>query len=330
MGLPYVNALLEIGIPKQKVIAIEPHEGRRQEVEALGVVTLPTIAEAAQQAPTTAIVAVPSPLHRKVLEDLVAIGVKNSFTEKPLVLHTGELEGIEKLERSIYVGYLINFSPAMDQLWAFMKERDLECGQTLAMWGKNWCAVDRPIGPDLEEELVHPLLASLRLIGYEQVTDIQRQVIGTWVPYVQPEIATQGVQEQFGYSQKPNDTSVANFNVRVNNGRLVPISILSSFNFFEQRRTIDVTLMHKGNAFPDFKACLEFDAGSGATRVDRIRIIDARTDKVVLENEMSSNKLLLQLRAALDMFAGGNSDPRLVGLKEASDIVRLLDGALDK
>ena len=336
MGIPYVKALLTLQFDKAEIIGIEPDAERRQAVEALGVPVFASLADAAALGIESAIVSVPSPLHRKMFELCASLGIKNVFSEKPLVLNEAEFAGLDTLGLDIYTGYLIHFSPAVDYLCAFVEEKSLECAQVISMWGKNWCAVGRPMGPDLEEELIHPLVTAMRIIGRDKIVEIKRSgVIGTYVPYVRPEVAEKGKTEDFGFPERLNDTSLGNFNASTAARQSIPISILSSFNFARQRRTMDVTLMEEGETFPRYKAILDFDLRSAGGGVyDEVSIIDALTDQVVSDHggpkqgQFVGNKVLIQLEMALKAFAGEEPDPRLVNISWAGSIVRLLEGAL--
>ncbi len=332
MGVPYVRKLIECGIPLDQIIGVEPNAERAEAITNLGVSVRPSVLDCKDIGPKTAIVVVPSPLHRKVFDQCAEIGVQNLFTEKPLVLRAEELEGLDTLEMNILVGYLINFSPIVEKLIMFMREHHLRCTQFMSLWGKNWCAVNRPMGPDLEEELPHPLVLALALIGYDFESIRAYALAGSFIPFVRPELVQEADEQGFGFGRELNDTSIAFLKVQRGSYPSVPVSILSSFNAFEQRRLVDVSLSTFDKSFPDYKVCLEFDNPAQGGTVDRLRIIGARDDNLVLEKEWlqtgKPDKIGLQLKAVLEAFAGGSRHPMIVDFDTASQVVRLLDKAL--
>lgn len=323
MGLSYLKNLISLGIPTGHIVGVEPSDERRREVTALRVWAPHSVEKSADYVPKTAIVCAPSHMHRTIFDECARIGIQNILTEKPLVLHAQELEGLHELSVRLYVGYLINFSPTVQALTKFMRERGLQCRGVIAHWGNNWLAKDRPIGPNLQEELGHPLTLGLHLIGSDRIRNVGTASIAlSHVPYMRPEMKLDP------FTVDPNDTSLGMFCAETNEGSVVPISILSSFSLFEQRRVVDVSLVKQGESIPWYRACLEFDTFEARGRTDCLRIVEVRTQRPAIEPVIvRPNKLLLQLQAALEAFDGKAPDARLVTLDQAAQVVELLEGA---
>lgn len=324
MGFPYVKLLRKRGVSPEHIIAVDPVE--RPAISDLGVRQVPTLET--MTGIDAAIVAVPAPLHIEIFKLLAHAGVRNVLSEKPLVMSDLELHMLDQLGLNIFTGFVINFSPAIEALRTIVDEEHLRCVQFISTWGKNWCAVDRPMGPDLHEELPHPLVAAMCMLGFGNVRAFDSvQIGGTHVPFVRPELA--GQARIFGFSDDQlNDTTVGTIGVQVRDGASVPVSILSSFNMFEQRRELDVTLMRMGSVFPDLKARLSFDVADASGVGDGLKIIDARTNECRLERRFFANKLELQLKAFLDGLESGRFDQRLVDRRIAGMVVSAFDDTL--
>lgn len=331
MGFPYVRKLIELGISHKAILGIDPDGEACARAEAeFGISAFPNFDVIGMWQPRTAIIAAPAPMHRRLLEECASVGVTHVLCEKPLVMSAAELEGLESQGLTIYVGYLINLSPAIFRLQAMMAKQELECIQFHSIWGKNWFGVNRPIGPDLEEELVHPLVAAMHIVGWKDIVHIQRRIIGTRMPFVRPELEVRGALHCLG-GQKDNDTSNARFFIHVHAGRYVPCTIFSSFTFAFQRREIDLSLAVKGEIHPRFKVRLEFDLPGKIGVDDRLTIIDARSNESMYAYSFENvDKLKLQCAAFLDAARGGPPLSGLVGYDWAADVVRLIDGALEE
>ena len=84
------------------------------------------IGEALQKKPDVAIVLVNSPAHQLVIEQCHLAGIRKIFVEKPLVYTLDELEALNKLDlKTLYTGYLINFSGVVNDLFQFIKKEEL-------------------------------------------------------------------------------------------------------------------------------------------------------------------------------------------------------------
>ncbi len=95
------------------------------------------------------IIASNTPAHERNIRDRIENGgVTSIFSEKPLGLTLHQTEGIEEIARKhstdIYTGFLIRFSPAVEELRKFMKERNLVMTTGVVDWGKNRRGDTRP------------------------------------------------------------------------------------------------------------------------------------------------------------------------------------------
>lgn len=323
MAVPYIRALKELGVPSEHILGVEPDPDRRKLAEGLGIRVYADPEACRAERLSMAIVAAPAETHRRIFDACADLGIRNVLSEKPLVLQSSELDGLGGLGLRMYVGYLVNFSPVVTRLRGFIAERNLRVCEVHGIWGSNWVAKQRPIGPDLQEELPHPLVAALHIIGFDRLEGegLRGSIRRSFVQHVHPDAVREAKASY-------NDSSTGMILARTAEGD-VPIHLISSFNFFEQRRVIDVSLAENGSQVPTHKACLEFDVDH---RFDRLRIIDARTNAPIPEHQyepMASNKLLDQLRAVLEAFSGIAADERLIGFEVGSALVRLLEDVAD-
>lgn len=323
MGKPYIRALLAWGVPLEYIIAIEPDKERRMEVgEEFYVYSVPTLDVVPRTQIDAAIVAVPSPLHLSVFKECAARGIRTVFTEKPTVSNFRDFVELEKLNLDLLTGYLINFSPAVDEVCKFIHTQDLHCREGVSIWGKNWPGCDRWMGPDLEEETVHPLTTFMRIIGARSIKQATRWFNGSWVSHLRPELIQPG--------EVPQDTTSGKVRFILDDGSQADLHVVSSFNLAFQDRTIDLVLAGPDDKnAPQFKARLEFDVQVDGRMVDRLRVIEARSNKMVFENSWVVNKVQVQLNAFLNSISSGIIDERLVDVPWALDIHEILHGALD-
>lgn len=329
MGQLYTKALLEIGVNRNSIIGVDISSERLQSVAGKYPVLLYTtkLEEALQYNPEIALVVVNSVAHLRVIEQCYRAGIKKLFVEKPLVYNETELIKLERLEGlgSLYTSFLINFNGAVSSLFQFMKERNLIIIEARAVWGKNWCAINRPMGGDAEEEMPHPLALIFSAISLNQeIADINCFARLSNIPHVQPQFLEQAKSLDYGFPGVMNDSTTAYFAIKTKD-RVVPVHLQSSFNMYEQIRRVEVDFIRQGNSgLPEFKACLEFDVNGK----DRLRIKEALTDKEIVFQEFSGNKLAEQLSAVLRAFAGEITDPRLVGFNHSAWLVRLTQGVV--
>jgi len=330
MGRNYINSLLQSGIDGKSIVGVDTNTGNLQKVAAAypNLIYTKNIQEALRLKPEIALVIVNSPIHRAVIEQCYESGIKKFFVEKPLVYTIDQLQGLRKLNlKNLYTGYLINFSGIVEDLFQFMREENLIVVQARSLWGKNWCAADRPMGGDAEEEMPHPLALILSVIGRNQkIIGVESFARFTYVPYINPLVTEKVEMIDLGFPEKLNDSSLADFSIRTNRN-IINAHILTSFNLYEQQRRVEINFAeHDSNSnFPKFKACLEFDTDGK----DLLRIKNAQNDEEVLTREFKGNKLREQLEAALKTFAGEDADPRLVGFKQASRLVRLIQESIE-
>jgi len=327
MGNFYVDSLFKLGFHQSQILAtdINPeHLGAiRDRYPNLGLVT-GNNEKAFAQKPDAAIVAVSSPQHKEVIIKCFEAGVAKVFVEKPLVYRPVDLVELEDHDLDkLYVSYLINFSPVVSDFFAQINNQNLIVLQARSLWGKNWCAVNRPMGGDAEEEAVHPLALIMAAIEVsDRIYDVETHGRFSYVPYVQPHLVDEAAKLQLGFPGNLNDSSLLDCRFEVKGGRLLNAFIMSSFNLFEQVRMVEFSLAFRdGDEFPLYKAKLEFDVQGK----DMLRIKSARTDKQMLYKLSSRDKLLEQLKAALAAFAGEKPDLRLVGFGQASNLVRIID-----
>ncbi len=328
MGRFYVSALLELGIPVEKIVAIEVNSDRLMSVvEAFGLTRFyPELSRSIiePRRRNCAIICVNTPAHLKVIEECYNAWLRRIFVEKPLVQSVKELEPLFSMSSlQLYTAYLINFSGIVRELHVMIRKNNWLVLQARAVWGKNWCSVNRPMGGDLEEEMPHPLALILSTISTNQKIDrVNSFAALTRIPFVQPHLLKEA--EEIGvYYVNLNDSSLINLEV-VDGSRTINAHLLSSFNMFEQLRRVEFSFTSDRNdLFPEYKACLDFDVrGADILRVKHA--ILEKTSEIMIKNE---NKLLIQLREALLAFAGNEPDSRLIGLEHSANLVRIIDEA---
>lgn len=322
MGSAHLGALLQIGLDPGRITGIDPDPRARTKAEReYNIRTFADLSELPEPKTHAVCIAAPSPLHLNLLNQCASLGIWQVLVEKPLVLNTSELTGVQGTRVMGFVGYVINFSEALTQLAGFINGQSLELLQVHAFWGNNWIAKGRWIGPNIAEELPHPLVAALSLGGRKAFATAEAK--GALLTHVQ--YMHRSLQRA---DRNDNDTSLALFTMRPND-RDVPISIVSSFNLFEQERIIDVSLAHPGDDVAAYRARIEFDTGDGA-RVDTLRIIEAETRRPVRcfeRLEFAGDKLAAQDKAALLSLFQNVPDGRLVDFERAGIVLRLLDQA---
>ncbi|MDO8559307.1 MAG: Gfo/Idh/MocA family oxidoreductase [bacterium] len=330
MGRYYVNSLLQAGIDGKLIIGVDTNASNLREVAAAypTPIYMEDIQEALRLKPEIALVMVNSPIHQRVIEQCYEAGVRKFFSEKPLVYTLDQLRALDRLNlKNLYTGYLINFSGIVEDLFQFMDEKNLIVVQARSLWGKNWCAVDRPMGGDAEEEMPHSLALILSAIEKNQkIIGVESFARFTYVPYMKPQVTKKAKMLDLGFPEKLNDSSLADFSIRTDR-KTINAHILTSFNLYEQQRRVEISFAEHGSNsdFPKFKACLEFDTNGK----DLLRIKNARNDEEVLAREFKGNKLQEQLETVLKSFAGENIDLRLVGFEQASRLVRLIQKSIE-
>ena len=172
MGHSYIKSLLGMGISGDSIIGVDINPGNLQKVanRFIGPIYSEDIEEAFRLKPEVAVIAVNSVVHLPMIKQCYQAGVRKVFVEKPLVYTESELEELKRIGslENLYTSYLINFSGVVDSLFQFIRENDLIVVEARSIWGKNWCAVPRPMGGDAEEEMPHSLALVLSAIDLNQ------------------------------------------------------------------------------------------------------------------------------------------------------------------
>lgn len=311
MGKIYVGQLLKLGVPAPNVLVVDrlPERASASTVDYPGVQAYGYFASALELQPRTALVLTNTPDHLSVLMALVNVGVQNIFCEKPVVLPQQREDLSRLLDRFhgvFCVGYLINFSPALQRLREFIRTMNLQILKIDGRWGKDRTKDRRPSAGDLEDETTHPLHTALALIsGTQDIKSVRVRADLLHLPFV--DAAQQQLQRQrdASYPTQPNSCSDVVLHVSVSS-REIPVLIRSSFVSFEQERRIDVTLGdNDGN--PSCIARLEFDVNG------EDRLLTRMPGSTVLNEvrEPGKEKLGDQLSAFLTHAAGGERHPLL-------------------
>jgi hypothetical protein len=261
MGNFYIRSLLEMGVDEKSIIGVDINPGNLEKVakKYVGPIYTNNIEEALKLEPEIAVVVVNSVVHSQVIKLCHQAGIRNIFVEKPLVYTEMELKELEMLGNleNLYTSYLINFSKAVDCLFQFIRENDLTVIETRSIWGKNWCAVPRPMGGDAEEEMPHSLALVLSAISLNQeIINVDCFARLSDIPHVQPQFLQQAKKSDYGFPDKMNDTTIAHFSIQTKD-RIVPTHFLTSFNMYEQTRRVELDLIKKnnqsGSGLPQFK-----------------------------------------------------------------------------
>ena len=182
------------------------------------------------------------------------------------------------------------------------------------------------MGGSAEEEMSHSLALILSIIALNQkIKDVKSFARFTYIPHMKPEIIEKAKQLDLGFPDKLNDSSLVDFSIETPK-RTINAHILTSFNFYEQQRRVELCFIKRNSDsnLPKFKACLEFDVNGK----DMLRIKEAKNDKEILYREFKGNKIQEQLKAVLKAFVEEEVDPKLVGFKQSSWLVRLVQESL--
>jgi len=339
MGNHYIEALLNMGVKKDSIVGVDINPENLKKVKAAypGPTYTTELEDVSFFNPDVVLIAVNSVAHLKVIEQCCKeLRIRKIFVEKPLVYNKKELDKLKELgHMELYTSYLINFSQSIPNLLAFMEDNDLAVAQTRAIWGKNWPGENRAMGGDAEEEMPHSLALALSLIEFNQtindINDISCFAKMSTVPHVQPQYLEQARKMDYAFPKQMNDTTIAQFMVPTTADRTprrIPISFLTSFNMYKQRRELEIDLVkrHDINVVPLNKACLEFDIGPDT---DRLSIKEAKTNKELVSKEFVSNKLVEQLEAVLKAFAKKGVDKRLVDFNKSARMVELIQKVIE-
>ena len=343
MGRFYLKIMLkELGYEQEQIIAIENDESKllkiKKQYPRICTYLFTNTPLLRSHKAKHAFVLVNTPNHLRVLRKCSILGIKNIFIEKPLVYSASELKDVKKLSfDKFYVGYLINGAKIVEELNSFISKKKLAVSFANARWGKNFCPVKRTIGSNAKEEMTHPLglITSVVDITNGGIKSSSLKLHCTYNPYIQPSFLKKAKQQGITYANKLNDSSSGVLEMKTKTTGSVFSHITSSFNLFKQVRQVEFVLVRKDDPtkFPAYKALLDFDELFGRAkkrRADRIQIIEAKTDKIVFELISHDNKLKNQIENVFSAFCGEQPDKRLVDLKRASELVRLLDKALEK
>lgn len=191
MGATYVRILVEeCKVPVSELIIVDRDPARLQECEGTyaGIQTFPSIAYAtAWHTPTTAFVLTNVPEHLSAINHLACCeDLENLFVEKPLILpeQLSDLTSrIRRKELRVCVGYQMNFSMAVNALFAVMEKKQLIVCEGRGFWEKNRFDDHRPTTGNLEE-ITHALCLLLRAAWFHQdVTQIDVNAALSKTPY---------------------------------------------------------------------------------------------------------------------------------------------------
>ena len=334
MGHHYMDKLLKLGIPTENLLGIDINAKNLAKAEA--AYPGPTYTTRHEKAlsfnPRVVVMAVNSTEHLDEIIRCYKAGITKILCEKPLVYYGWQTDRLKKYDNSrLYVAHLINFSGIIMDLLKFMNERRLVLAQFHSFWGKNWPGEKRIMGGDAEEETTHPLALALALVNYNRVIrHINVFARVSFVPHVQPEYIAEAGSLGQGFPEAMNDSTIAQFLVHTDTAGIIPVHIASSFNYTFQIRRVDLGMYTWQDATsntsrpPKYKACLEFDINGK----DVLRVINARTNEVILSSEYSGDKIQANLEAALLAYAGEDPDPRLVDFETGAWLVNLLQRVL--
>jgi hypothetical protein len=267
-------------------------------------------------------------------------------------------------DNDFFTAHLINFTGTAVPLMKFINLYDLIIALFILYWGQNWNP-KRWMGPDLEEETPHPLAFAYTLAdAVQKVTGYSVKASTTTVPHVKLEHRQEKNTLNMQYPDLMNDTTVAHYKFD-SPVRPVDAAVLTSFNMFEQYRWVEISMYRRENLgkgdVPDFKAKIEFDVSfkdqlhlfgafydldnlrnligeekydgwikPEAPKLDILRIIDARTNEVLVQNIYRGNKLQDMLCAMLTALTGGPIDPRLVNLPQSIQMIRMIHSAAEQ
>jgi len=354
MGHHYMDKLIKLGISVDQIIGLDINPENLGKVSSKypGASYFRTPEAALERGPKVVIMAVNSTEHLGEIIRCYDAGIRKILCEKPLVYYDDQVAELRQHDNSgLYVAHLINFSGIVEDLVRFMIDKNLVLGQFQSVWGKNWPGEKRIMGGDAEEEATHPLALALSLANHSQVVqDIDVVAATSFTPHVQPQYMAEARSLETGFPDTMNDSTVAQFMVHTGTGGVVPVHIMSSFNFCFQQRWVDVGLYRWSdvvsgdiNKPPEFKARLDFDVCDNQEptlkvgqclgdikRVfeDRLYIMDAEENRMLVKSTYRGDKIQANLEAALKAFAGKEPDPRLVDFEAAAWLVNLLQETL--
>lgn len=330
MGLFYTKVILEdTQLQAQNITGVEIDPKNREKVSSkfpqISNLTNNLDQALANQDYDIAIILTNSVTHKDIIIACHGAGIKNIFVEKPLVYTSEELYGLHDIDTSkLITAYLINFSKIVQDLFIFMEEGDLIVIEALSCWGKNWCAENRPMGGDAEEELPHPLALILSTIATTQTIEkIESNIFMSHEQFVRPELLEDAKSTGTHYPTEMNDSTISALQVKTKS-KEVSVFIMSSFNFFDQRRWVEFILCKKeSDRFPLYKCRLIFDEGGK----DTLQIIKAKTGEIIYNGRYSENKLAEQLMAVIRYYTEGQKDQRLVDFDQSKRLVQIIHRA---
>ncbi len=255
-----------------------------------------------RKAPPVVLVCVNTPERLPVLRQTLPTGAAH-FVEKPLVMarQLGDLAALIPERRLFAMGYLENFSGAVQALLEIMPTDQLFAREICGLSSKNRCD-DSPSTLGVLEDQAMPLLrAALTIlewnqrIGHLTVDAALSRVVTIATAHVALGVATDMFEE-------------------------VLISTESSFTAFTEERRLDVMLAGPSGC-PTHLARLEFDVEGG----DRLFVKQSGKRGAPLSQTFPARtKNLFELEAFLTASAGGvEPDPRLVTVHQGILMVQL-------
>ncbi len=323
MGKWYLPLMLKAGIPADQIVVVDSNPEVLLELMRRhpDVRVTPLLRDALSMSPQTAFVLTNSPTHLGILQSLCNTTVKHVLVEKPTVLacQRQEFKALFGVFKTFATGFVINFSPALQELLDFMNNEQLYLHQGSARWQKDRSADSRPTAGDVEDELVHPaeaLLMLLRQRGGVKAVSVRASV--DHIPYVNEEVQVAAHAKDGSFPAKPPSNAMVVLKVDQESRGSVRLFLQSSFVGFDQDRRIEV-LLGGFNGKPTHKAQILFDTPEG----DVLSIAPMggqTTSRSVLP---AKEKLGSMVVAFLNAAAGHSRDGRLTDFRASERSVTL-------
>lgn len=279
------------------------------------------------------IIASNTPAHEKNIRDRIENGeVTSIFSEKPLGLTLEQTQSIEgsagKHNADIYTGFLIRFSPAVEELRKFMKDRNLIMTTGSVDWGKNRRGDTRPTAWDLEDEAVHGMDILLLFASMNQWIDTLT-ISGKleFQKYVDEVTQRNAHERDPSYPITPNSSASVMTTIETSHTQILT-TLESSFVAPSERRYVKIWLADRSD--PEallYTARMDFDKrlDSGGTE-DSLEIW--WSGKLVAHSSQKSDKLKEQIHAWIGSMGKEDVDPRLATIEDALVIARWTDAVI--